>query len=134
MKILILDYSTWRSGGDGPNKLGKGNTALLNREGSMCCLGQFAPQLNYGIKKDCMLDQGNPADLPKKIPGLSKRDGKNDYYLDTKLSTTAIGINDDANTTPQEKIILLKRLFSKNGYKIKVINCPMEKAAEPVLA
>lgn len=33
MKTLILDYNTWRCGGDGINKLGEGNTSLLNNQG-----------------------------------------------------------------------------------------------------
>ena len=41
---------------------------------------------------------------------------------DTDLSNKAMTINDRITTTPEEKILALKELFSKEGYEIEVIN------------
>ena len=138
---LILDYNTWRCGGDSTitkyddssnssfttiyntNKLGEGNTALLNDQGYMCCLGQFSPQLNSNVKMEYMEGLGEPHDLQLEIPLLTEL-FHYDEMSDTKLSTDAININDDYITTPEEKIVLLKELFAKVDCEIEVINLP----------
>ncbi len=61
MKKYILDYSTWRCGDDGVNKVGYGTTMLLNKEGYMCCLGQFCIQ--EGASKEKILEKAEPIDL-----------------------------------------------------------------------
>lgn len=55
MKTLFLDIHKWRSGGLGKNRLGPEVTALLNEQGGMCCLGQFA--LQGGIQKKDILNK-----------------------------------------------------------------------------
>lgn len=134
-KKLVLDYSTWRCGGDtvNINKLGEGNTQLLNRQGFMCCLGQFSMQLNETIANNpqLMLGKGEPYEVEKEIPDLvysdkSYRDDESDdydiLYVDSDLSAEAIFINDKCDTTPEEKIVKLKELFDKYDYEIEVIN------------
>lgn len=120
MKTLILDYSKWRSGAEGDNKVGEGKTKLLNSEGFMCCLGQFSTQLAPELSKNSILGESSPAYLSKSIPGLSYK--KIDIIKDTPLSNKAIEINDNEDTTPERKIVLLRKLFRSKGYKIKVIN------------
>lgn len=122
MKKLILDYSTWRCGYNGPNKLGEGVTALLNKEGYMCCLGQFAKQLNSDVEDEELLNIGMPEELDIDIPLLV--DKMMNCYNDTRVATKAANINDDSGTTPEEKIKKLKELFAQEGYEIEVINTP----------
>lgn len=125
MKILTLNFKKWKCGQDGDENVahGRGGTKLLNNEGYMCCLGQFATQLNPKVKKQNILHKHNPCDLSEVIPALSKKFG---HYsiIDTKLSNAAIDINDDENTFIEQKIKKLKSLFRKRGYTIKVTNLP----------
>lgn len=130
MKKLILDYSKWRCGDNGENKLGDGNTALLNDKGFMCCLGQFGLQLKPDLKEDDILGKGEPQDAKIEIPLLSymESDGYDGscYYQSTKLTDKAIKINDATDTTPVEKIYLLSKLFLQYECEIEVINLPKE--------
>jgi hypothetical protein len=123
-KTLILDYSKWRCGGNNAkeNKLGSGETSLLNSEGFMCCLGQWSLQLDKNLTKKEIKEHGAPSriSLTKKIPLLTKKDeGGN---IDTAFSNRAIHINDGYETTPDQKISALRRLMKKWKYKLKVIN------------
>lgn len=121
MKTLILDYSKWRCGVYGNYQLGKGNTLLNNIEGFQCCLGQFSLQLNKNLTKDMLISLGEPNDLDVLVETLTRIGDYNDFE-NTDLSDKAININDAELTTPQEKIVLLKELFEKEGYSITVIN------------
>ena len=127
MKTLTLNFKIWKCGDDGGKNVahGKGETRLLNKEGYMCCLGQFATQLNPQVKRCDMLGRCNPSNVSKVIPVLSKKIGMATWNIDdTKLTNSAIEINDDMNTSIKEKIKKLKSLFRKKGYKIKVTNLP----------
>lgn len=130
MKQLILDYSTWRCGGDndmGEKSLGTGYTALLNKEGFMCCLGQFSKQLNPEITDKELLNNGEPSEVSEEIPFLNfpvEDEPDEERYLNSELSDKAIKINDDAKTTIDEKITELKKLFESTGYEIVVRNRP----------
>lgn len=120
MKPLILDYSKWRCGGDSKNRLGEGTTALLNKEGYMCCLGQFSLQLAPLSKKD-ILNKPYPQDTYKYIPFLTKDLGEAGI-VKTSLVPGAVTINDKSDLSPKERIKRLKELFSGYGLEIKVIN------------
>lgn len=123
MKTLVLDYSKWRCGDNGENRLGEGNTSLLNMEGFMCCLGQFSLQLDKDVTEELIIKNGNPHDISitKRIPLLTKKDNKYGFK-DTAFSENAIKINDDAKSTPDQKISKLRSLIKKYKYKLKVIN------------
>lgn len=127
-KKLILDYSTWRCGGERDTdkyKLGVGDTQLLNGYGYMCCLGQFSLQLKPELTKSEILNKAFPEDLGYEIDMLTSPDF--DYeagYRNTSLSDDAADINDRTETTPEEKIQELKVLFLLEGYEIDVINKP----------
>jgi hypothetical protein len=126
MKTLVLDYSTWRCGGDGPNSLGRGETLLRNNENFYCCLGQITPQLNKNIEPCDLLGLSTPSLLYEKVPLLSRGlnfDGARGI-VETKLTSNAIGINDNIRTTVEQKIVSLRKLFGAKGYKIRVINRP----------
>lgn len=127
MKKLILDYSKWRCGDDSDNQLGTGQTALLNSDGFMCCLGQFSLQLNPNLKEKDILEFAEPQELKIEIDMLSEVDEDEFvFYKATKLTTDAIGINDDRRTTPAKKIEQLKELFLTKNCEIEVINLPKE--------
>lgn len=116
-KELVLDCSKWICGHliDPPeNKLGKGNTAMLNDQGYMCCLGQFSKQA--GLTDDELKNKEIMADLNKQVDGLCYKG------CDTQLADDAITINDMYSMTIKKRIIELKKLFSAKGYKIKVKN------------
>lgn len=123
MKTLTLDYKKWRCGSYGGKDTahGRGSTNLLNKEGYMCCLGQFSTQLNPKVKLKDILNISAPSCLDKLIPALSKN--KLDVQ-DTNLSDSAMAINDDSNISIEQKIKKLKSLFQKKGYRIKVTNLP----------
>ena len=138
MQKLILDYSKWRCGGgecrseNVENILGEGPTQLLNKQGFMCCLGQFSTQLEPSVTPLQLFEEGQPSGLEVLIPilnyindsGGSDYEGQWETFRDTDLTNDAISINDDILTTPLEKIDLLKKLFAKAHCEIEVINLP----------
>lgn len=122
-KTLKLNYSVWRSGGDGPNKTGTGTTALGNKEGMMCVLGQFSLQMDKKMNYSCILDKGTPATLGGPIAGLSEK-RENGGLRNTPLAERAMNINDAEHTTPEYKIRQFRQLFKPHGYNIQVTHRP----------
>jgi hypothetical protein len=132
-KTLILDESIWRCGEEGyinyddendvrDVKRGVGDTLLKNDKGFLCCLGQFSVQLDKSTK-NYILGEGNPEDLNKVIPLLTKKvQGK---IINTSISTKAININDSTTLTVPEKVSRLKSLFKRRG--VKIIFKPIKK-------
>lgn len=119
MKTLILDESKWRCGSDSKSlkiRRGRGETRLLNKEGYMCCLGQFSLQLNKNLRKEDIFHLFWTEDIEKKVPLLNKK--CNSYICSTKLAEKAIMINDSVFTTVEEKVKKLRGLFKKEGYRI----------------
>lgn len=128
-KTLILDYSLWRCGGvKGENILGEGPTLLNNDEGYMCCLGQVCLQLNSSLTRESIRGIGEPESLDPIVSPLNMMNEEGEYgspkKANTNLSREAMIINDDAATTPQEKIDLLIPLFAKHGFDLEVVNMP----------
>lgn len=121
MKFKIY-RKKWRCGDTGKfgyESHGVGSTALLNDEGYMCCLGQCANQL--GVRKQKLLDRSTPEDIDfvlykkRNIPVLTI------LGHDSKFSMHAIEINDESNTTLEQKEKLLKRLFSKFKHQVEFV-------------
>ena len=125
MKFTI-DYLKWRCGGsDRPennNALGKGDTALLNIQGFMCCLGQCA--LQRGFSRETIFNLNSPTDLGKEDIIFNYKLNIGGGFLNTPLSVNAISINDDTESTPKEKIEKLIPLFAANGHELEFINVP----------
>lgn len=120
MKELILDEATWRCGncsGNSNNRRGEGPTRLLNDEGFMCCLGQFALQLDSLLKEDKLNRCSTPSSLNRAIDLLTRVLG-NGMVMDSNLSKMAMSINDDSDTTIEQKVEKLSSLFEEFGYKI----------------
>lgn len=125
-KELVLDYKTWVCGdgaqGDKSTSHGKGTSALLNKEGCMCCLGQFSFQA--GVAKKDLLGYADGTSLVLSvtaihIPTLSRKDGQ-----ETKFSNDAIEINDTGYTSIASKAKALKKLCSKHKRKLTFKNFP----------
>ena len=124
----ILDYSTWRCGGDVDGHLGEGQTALLNEEGYMCCLGQFALQIE-GVEEKNILNEGEPGELGKQYDPVFVKKEEVEYddeyeYSNTELADELIKINDAHETTPRYKINEIKKALKKQGHELEVINTP----------
>jgi hypothetical protein len=123
---LILDYSKWRAGGSGINKVGEGVTALLNNNGFMCCIGQFCEQT--GVSRDRLRGRGEPDEINGFEDGLFVYKNPFGLVYNTDLSTKLIEINDDPETTAEYKIEKISRLLAGNGIELKVINKPKNDA------
>lgn len=116
----ILDVAKWRCGDIGPNKLGKGGTAMLNEEGCMCCLGQFAK--GCGVTDKQLLNFGTPETVSKTINNRYDTSFINEHNENTPLALNLIRINDAFDTTPKQKVEKIKELLEEYGHALEVIN------------
>jgi hypothetical protein len=131
IKKLILDKVRWLRGGHE-------NTLLLNWQGGMCCLGFCMAQ--EGATAEQLLGLGEPDEVygrtdtsGKQVLGvidyLVKDAGEDDgdpRYYNTRLTTEAISINDDEETTDQEKVSMLNKLFLEEGIEVVLVDTPEE--------
>lgn len=122
---ITIDRSKWRTGMDGPNKTGNGETYLCNYERYMCCLGFVAEQ--QGVDKKYLIC-GEPSDCDVEIPHLMTTQINTDEFGDqdyikknTALSNYAMSINDDIHTTPQKKEQQLLELFEDSPFELKFV-------------
>lgn len=119
-RILTIDCAKWRCG-DGSHDngclLGKGNTFLLNEQGSMCCLGQIALQLKPALKPSNLLNKMFPQQASRTIQLLVNKNGS-----PSALTNRAILINDDFFTPVREKMSQLRALFKTKNITLRFIN------------
>jgi len=115
-KTLILDEATWRCGQDSCSKNSRGysETCLENDKGFLCCLGQFSRQIDKKIGD--MVDLFEPCEINAVVSLLTKKEGCS--IVNTKLSKSAMEINDDETTTVEEKVKKLKTIFKRRGVSI----------------
>ena len=96
---------------------------MLNREGYMCCLGQFS-----GLEAEGLLGQSTPACVSKQLGGeVYDANFVADYrplgdYEDTDLAGDLMEVNDDALTTPAEKVEQIRALLAQEGHELVVID------------
>ena len=111
---LIINRPKWRTGGTEGDRTGKGSTALLNKEGYMCCLGFRCEQM--GIPKENLFDRANPFELSDKwdIPDLL-----NDIGNQTPFTREAIRINDNISYTPEYREEKITEHFATIGVTVK---------------
>ena len=135
MTDFVLDVSKWRCGGSICTSnlvIGEGDTKLLNEEGYMCCLGQFAEQA--GFVKDLLMNVNYPDMILRYTDRESLTESQKDY-LDifvvngfmTKLSMELSQLNDAGISTYQDlvdKIESIKNLLTEHGYTLNVVNMP----------
>lgn len=125
VKEYTLDVSVWRCGGYGPHAMGEGRVLMLNEEGYMCCLGQFA--LQSGVDETKLLGQHSPSSVSHSLdePYDHLFVCTNEIYGwtdDTPLSSQLMKVNDDEKTTPSEKVSHLRRILSKHNIKLNVVD------------
>jgi hypothetical protein len=118
MAEFVIDRSVWRAGGGSDNKVGIGLTYLMNNKGFMCCLGQTCKQLGYSNEQ--LISVSTPENLEKHIPYFTVKD-KSGVFVDSKLSSRAVEINDDTKLTREQRERKLKSLFSKFKHKITFV-------------
>ncbi len=127
-QTFTIDCNTWRCGDNGMNKLGEGNTILLNDEGYMCCLGQVALQLD--VHEADLLGKGEPEQLHIDIELLTvinnSDEEKGSIIANSELSSEAMRINDSTESTVSQKMKELKELFNDKGYDLEFINIPAD--------
>ena len=111
---VVIKRSKWRTGYEGENKTGRGDTQLLNKQGFKCCLGFICLTVRPKTSKVSGLHNPFQCDFPV-------QDLKCGIY-DTYLTTDAITINDDESTTQKQKEIALKKLFKYSCYKLKFVD------------
>ena len=133
MKFKI-DRSKWRSGGQlnifySPSKdrIGLGDTRLLNTEGFMCCVGQCVQQLDDTLE---ILEIGLPSEIESDvIPEMFITQGKDIWdgmtTRDSVLVDHAVEINDDAELTTPQREEKLKELFIEHGHEIEFFGEPV---------
>lgn len=104
------------------NFLGRGFTQLENVQGFMCCLGQFAHQVNPELN---IVNLGQPKSLAEKYELVYDQNFvyKNGwgYYL-TNLAISCININDNKSTTVAQKIKLLIEALATEGITLDIVN------------
>lgn len=109
---FVIDRSIWRCGQDSENKAGEGKTQMLNKEGYMCCLGQISRQL--GVSDENLLNEYKPGD----VEGFEGNILVEAHFQNTELSIDAMPINDDVETTKEEKEKLLIDLFVEHDVEL----------------
>lgn len=119
---IIIDRSKWRTGYTGDNQTGKGMTALVNQEGYCCCLGFISCQ---SMDHKDFYHFAEPEDCKFEVPYLNYKYvdkwDDDDFYKNTDLSKNAIEINDDVDTTPEEKELKLLELFADSPFKLSFV-------------
>lgn len=118
---FTIDRATWRCGDISvipENRHGEGETFLLNEDGCMCCLGQISIQL--GAKQEWILNKYTPKQTQQILNPLTYKDAW-DMLDNTVLASEAMAINDDEETTREQKEKLLTELFKKSGHTLAFI-------------
>ncbi len=119
-KVLIIDRSKWRRGGDVYN-ITHGSTALLNDHGLMCCLGFDA--LACGVSVRELAHIGDPAELtmmvyelPPDYMGSRLASVAPDDFDNAPIVLRAIKVNDDAQITDAEREAKLIPILKQLGW------------------
>lgn len=116
---FVIDTKKWRTGSEGSNKTGEGNTLLLNKEGFMCCLGMCLQQI--GVDDVDLFGELTPASVKSNLDAM--KIFRNGFLFEpsNSFAKEAIRINDKESTTVDEKKEKLIELFAKNGHEIEFI-------------
>lgn len=123
MEKFELDVSKWRCGMGNSINLGEAPTKLLNERGYQCCLGLYAT--HKGIPNALILNLS--------LPNIAYITSEHEYSQlmekdvdGSTFSTRAMHINDELDTTWQEKLSLLKTLFLTQDIDLVTINLPIQ--------
>lgn len=123
MRTLILRNSEWARG----KKRHIVGNALLNEDGTMCCLGIDA--VARRIPKQLIKDRSLPSsidsdhDSPKvsryRFEWMAVVPAPNDAGYSVELEELAAEINDDYLITDRKRVSLLRPIFAKLGIKLE---------------
>lgn len=131
-QVYVLDYSTWRSGDISVNKVGEGDTNLLNKDGYSCCLGQFAQQ--KGVRRHKLLGLVEPCGLAYHLSKVYDKNfcaSINNVFSNTDLGDELIHIN-DSSLNPALKLFTIRRHLHKVGCRLVIKNMPHDVSRELV--
>lgn len=128
---LVIQRSRWARRTEG---IDKGDSALLNDRGCMCCLGFLgeaigidlvelgaagspAETVSYPMKEtsEILLSTWPKAFAPAPEPPTGYMDSEEPNFIDSDITNEAININDHSCTTDQEKEEALTILFAEAG-------------------
>lgn len=119
MTTYTLNVAKWRCGAEGPHRLGEGPNMMYNAEGYMCCIGQFA-----GVHEKDLLFKSTPASVAGGL-GTVYDDAmalhsSGDSWLNTKLASALMSVNDQLYTTPAQKVVKIRALLEAAGHELIV--------------
>jgi len=133
-RVLVeytLDFSRWRCGGNGVNKLGEGPINMRNREGFLCCLGHFAVCVGVAIPTGTT-PAGTAEDLGRNYDSNMVKpvedDVSGDRFSNTSLAKKLMGINDHSELRTRERIKRIRNTLEALGHTLVVDNLPEELA------
>lgn len=87
-----LNLDTWVTG-TGTSLVGRGSSTLLNPQGYMCCLGQFAEQ--SGVPRHKLAGAGCPADLaPYEKAKIAWTVSPRSPHVSSRVAQRLISLND----------------------------------------
>jgi hypothetical protein len=126
---VTIDRSKWRTGADSSNQTGKGCTALLNKEGYMCCLG-FCMNASKVAKKNllgvsapgaCLIQDGIDPNKARRSSGVRflTKTSPLTQFQNSMFAHNAMDINDSGGSTPEEKEEAILELFKDSVFNIE---------------
>lgn len=126
----VLDVEKWICGGGSHNEneacsTGIGMSQMLNRDGYMCCLGQFAVQ--KGVSEKALRGAGTPVGASTHLKTLDETTIYDATFLTpdgshTELAKKLMSVNDDRDTKVTTKISYIRRALKADGHSLKVLN------------
>lgn len=111
MKKLIITRSKWFRG------KGSERSALLTRNGKMCCLGFLG--LACGLQKKDMRNSGAPSEISEELLAKWSKGIIRSNAMDSALGVIMMGINDDPSLKPKYREVRLKGLFERINYRVE---------------
>lgn len=126
---VTIDRSKWRTGKNSHNQTGKGDTALLNKEGYMCCLG-FCMVASKVAKKNllgvsapgaCLIQDAIDPNKARRSSGVRALTQKSPLteFKNSIFANNAMDINDSVESTPAEKEEAILELFKDSVFNIE---------------
>lgn len=121
-QTFVVEEAKWKNANSFPEHLPSLYYKHTDGSESCCCLGFVCNQL--GVPMEFLLRVGTPSFLmdfegiPQDISFLVQKDEVGDYES-SPLADRAIFVNDDMNTTVEEKKEALINLFHKHGYGLE---------------
>ncbi len=129
---FTLDVNKWRCGSSSmepSNRKGEGKTRMLNTEGYMCCLGQFA--LQEGCTPAEILDTQTPSGVNRFYSKIFQNPNENNFGNSISvLSGDLMHINDSPGMKVSTKIRNIRKILKQEDHTLRVINLKGESHAK----